>query len=212
MNNKKYFKTGYEFILPLIAVMFLNVPSFQLHANNSLFSTDTISGVEKEVETARKEGGLSPGRFTRVATSIGKPLYFVDGIEVSNVDNISPDDIHSITVLKDQSAILQYGSRAANGVVLITLKKHDDVAYRLHSIQASTYDEIEHISSEVRSKYAGVTIKPLFIVDGKEVENIEHILPADIEYITVLPKTAAEQYGEKGKNGVIVITTKKSAL
>ena len=150
---------------------------------------------------------LSPTQISWVATSIGKPLYFVDGIEVTSIDNISPCDIHSINVIKDQLAIFQYGSKAADGVVLITLKKQNE-SVRLHAISAP-YDEIELINAEVRSKYAGITIKPLFIVDGKEVENIEHISTSDIEYTTFLPKFAAEQYGEKGKNGVIVITTKK---
>ena len=52
-----------------------------------------------------------------------KPLYLVDGKEVSSLDNISEDCIESVTVLKDASATATYGMRGANGVVLITLKK-----------------------------------------------------------------------------------------
>jgi len=52
-----------------------------------------------------------------------KPLYLVDGKEVSNLDNISDDTIESVSVLKDASATATYGMRGANGVVLITLKK-----------------------------------------------------------------------------------------
>jgi TonB-dependent starch-binding outer membrane protein SusC len=50
------------------------------------------------------------------------PLILVDGIEAP-IDNINPDDIASLTVLKDASSAAIYGSRAANGVVLVTTKR-----------------------------------------------------------------------------------------
>lgn len=50
------------------------------------------------------------------------PLVLVDGIEAP-IDNINPDDIASITVLKDAASASIYGSRAANGVVLVTTKR-----------------------------------------------------------------------------------------
>lgn len=49
------------------------------------------------------------------------PLFLVNGVEVSDISNISPQDVKSITVLKDASASI-YGSRGGNGVVLIELK------------------------------------------------------------------------------------------
>lgn len=56
------------------------------------------------------------------------PLYVVDGIPyVGSISNLSNDDIENMTVLKDAAATALYGSRAANGVVIITTKKgHDD--------------------------------------------------------------------------------------
>lgn len=50
------------------------------------------------------------------------PLVLIDGIEAP-IDNINPDDIASITVLKDAASASIYGSRAANGVVLVTTKR-----------------------------------------------------------------------------------------
>jgi TonB-linked SusC/RagA family outer membrane protein len=50
------------------------------------------------------------------------PLYVVDGVVVGSIDNLSPSDIQSVDVLKDATAAI-YGSRAANGVVLITTKQ-----------------------------------------------------------------------------------------
>ena len=50
------------------------------------------------------------------------PLYIVDGFEVSDINHIAKQDIKSIEVLKDASASAIYGARAANGVILVTLK------------------------------------------------------------------------------------------
>jgi TonB-linked SusC/RagA family outer membrane protein len=51
------------------------------------------------------------------------PLYVIDGVPTRNQNNLNPNDIESLQVLKDASAASIYGSRAANGVVIITTKK-----------------------------------------------------------------------------------------
>lgn len=50
------------------------------------------------------------------------PLYVVDGVPVDKIDFLAPNDITSMQIMKDASAAAIYGSRAANGVVLITTK------------------------------------------------------------------------------------------
>ncbi|PQJ30726.1 hypothetical protein BST92_01735 [Nonlabens arenilitoris] len=50
------------------------------------------------------------------------PLYVVDGQQLDNIDNIDPGDIESLEVLKDGATAAIYGSKAANGVVIITTK------------------------------------------------------------------------------------------
>ncbi len=54
------------------------------------------------------------------------PLVLIDGIEAP-ISNLNPDDIESITILKDAASAAIYGSRAANGVVLVTTKRGGDV-------------------------------------------------------------------------------------
>ncbi|PJJ07662.1 TonB-linked SusC/RagA family outer membrane protein [Flavobacterium sp. 1] len=51
------------------------------------------------------------------------PLYVVDGVIVGNLTSISPNDIESVSVLKDASTAALYGSRGSNGVVIVTTKK-----------------------------------------------------------------------------------------
>ena len=51
------------------------------------------------------------------------PIYVVDGVIVDNITYLSPSDIESTEILKDASATAIYGSRGANGVILVTTKK-----------------------------------------------------------------------------------------
>ena len=51
------------------------------------------------------------------------PLYVIDGVVGASPDNINPSDIQSIDVLKDAASSAIYGSRAANGVIIITTKR-----------------------------------------------------------------------------------------
>ena len=51
------------------------------------------------------------------------PLYVVDGVVMENFDLVNPNDIESMEVLKDASAAAIYGSRGANGVIMVTTKR-----------------------------------------------------------------------------------------
>ncbi|MCM1234985.1 MAG: SusC/RagA family TonB-linked outer membrane protein, partial [Ruminococcus flavefaciens] len=64
-------------------------------------------------------------RGVRSIDASNSPLYVIDGMVIQNggIENINPQDIESIDILKDASATAVYGSRGANGVVLITTKK-----------------------------------------------------------------------------------------
>jgi len=55
-------------------------------------------------------------------TQDGSPLLIVDGFPVNSINDISPSDVETVTVLKDASSTAIYGSRGANGVILITTK------------------------------------------------------------------------------------------
>lgn len=70
--------------------------------------------------------GSSAKIRVRGTTSINKssdPLYVVDGIiSTSGLDGINPQDIESLQVLKDASSTAIYGSRGANGVILVTTR------------------------------------------------------------------------------------------
>lgn len=56
-------------------------------------------------------------------TASTAPFYVIDGIPGASINLVSPDDIESMNVLKDASATAIYGSRAANGVIMVTTRK-----------------------------------------------------------------------------------------
>ena len=82
-----------------------------------------MTGVQ--VETFGGQPGGSANVFVRGVGSLTNsfPLYVIDGTFADNMEFVNPNDIESIEVLKDASAAAIYGSRASNGVVLITTKR-----------------------------------------------------------------------------------------
>ncbi len=150
-------------------------------------------------------------------SSAGSPLIVVDGKIIPNdeMNKISPDDIDNINVLKGKSATEAYGEDAKNGVIIIYTKeyaKNNPTSDKTNKLRVMTTN-----SSKKKGIYfsASPDFKindALVIIDGKETTETElqSIDPATIESVEVLKdSTATEQYGEKGKNGVIIIKTKK---
>lgn len=91
----------------------------------------TVAGVQ--LQSYNGQPGVEPtvyvrgtGSLTAITngTSTVQPLYVVDGVPYDgNITSISPNDVESMTVLKDAAAAALYGARGANGVILITTKK-----------------------------------------------------------------------------------------
>lgn len=101
-------------------------------------SQNILQAMQGEAAGVRVSSNLKPGelpvirvRGDRSLTASNDPLYVVDGIPIVNalgvtsfsMSDLNPNDIASIEILKDASATAIYGSRGANGVVLITTKK-----------------------------------------------------------------------------------------
>ena len=79
-----------------------------------------------QISQANGQPGAAPTIRVRGTTSLNgsnSPLYVVDGVPVDNVDYLSSDDIDNIQILKDASSAAIYGSRAANGVVIINTRQ-----------------------------------------------------------------------------------------
>lgn len=151
----------------------------------------------REVVVGYKTPGKNPVQEINKALNSDKnPLIIVDGQEITKneLDTISPKNIESISVLKDDSATRLYGDKGKDGVIIVERKKQ---------------------------KRSGIVINdtgikdgksPLIIVDGEDAGNsaLKEIDPNTIKSVNVIKdESAISKYGEKAKNGVIEITLKK---
>lgn len=90
-------------------------------------AVEAISGKLAGVQITTTEGSPDAEVKIRVRgggsiTGDNKPLFVVDGFPVESISDIAPSDIESIDVLKDASSTAIYGSRGANGVIMVTTK------------------------------------------------------------------------------------------
>src|SRR5690606_21923292 len=97
-------------------------------------------------------------RGTTSFNASNSPLYVVDGVPVENMSFLSPNDIADIQILKDASSAAIYGSRAANGVILVTTRQgragdakitlntqvtRNNVISRIESLNAAQYKDLQ---------------------------------------------------------------------
>ena len=90
-------------------------------------AAQAMQGKAAGVTVVKPNGQPGTGMVVRVrgTTSMNAsndPLYVVDGVPMTDIDFLAPNDIESMQVLKDASSAAIYGSRAANGVIMITTK------------------------------------------------------------------------------------------
>ena len=87
--------------------------------------TTSAAGDNTQTMTIRGKNSIpAGGSMSSSAQSVNQPLLVVDGVlSYGSINSINTADIESIDVLKDASAAAIYGSRAANGVIIITTKK-----------------------------------------------------------------------------------------
>lgn len=106
-----------------VSVMDMNKPQSEGSATMLSSMQGRLAGVQITTDAA-PGGGNSSIRIRGISTVNGSdPLYVIDGIATNeNINSLNPGDIESIQVLKDASSASIYGSRAANGVIIITTK------------------------------------------------------------------------------------------
>ncbi len=125
------------------------------------------------------------------------PLYILNDVELKDslaFTTINANDIEKMGVLNGVQGEHLYGKKGGNGVVIMTTK----------------FKKTE-ITSE--ASFGLVKQDPLYILDNVELKDhtsLSSINPKEISQIHVLKSQSdIEPYGEKGKNGVVIITTKK---
>lgn len=164
-------------------------------------------GDEKANKPATDGGNSTATDPIFVVEGEADPLYIVDGIEVVadfKATDIDPSEIHSVNVLKGVAATNKYGDKGKAGVIEIITKRFHKTQTPLTIIE----------KDQTVSTYEATINVPLYIVDGEEKEagfNSNDIPVDSIESIRVTKgEEAIEKFGEKGKHGVVEITTKNN--
>jgi len=92
--------------------------------------TGQVAGVT--VVSDNSPGGTAMVRIRGFGSiNANSPLYVVDGVPITNINTINPNDIESVNVLKDPSTTAIYGVRGANGVVLIKTKTGGATTFKI---------------------------------------------------------------------------------
>ena len=105
-----------------VSVMDLKDPLSENSGNIMSSMAGKLPGVNVVPDAAPGGTGSIRVRGMSTANSSNDPLYVIDGVPTDNINIINPGDIESMQVLKDAASASIYGSRAANGVVIITTK------------------------------------------------------------------------------------------
>jgi|LGVF01.1.fsa_nt_gb hypothetical protein len=147
------------------------------------------------------------------------PLYILDGkvINKESMDSINPNDIESMQVFKGDEAIKRYGDSAKNGVIVISLKKggvskNDSINVEMAKYGASIIIEPIKIEKSIDLIKLSSSYKPsLYMVNDKVISksDFELINKESVKRIEIYnSKQANEKFGDKAKDGAIVVITK----
>ncbi|GGE45301.1 SusC/RagA family TonB-linked outer membrane protein [Pedobacter psychrotolerans] len=117
-----------------------------------------------------------------------EPFYVIDGVPGASIDLLAPSDIENIDILKDASSTAIYGSRAANGVIIVTTKRSKNGQSRL---SYNGYAAVEKVSK----KYDMLSAPELrqYLADNKQTLNPIDDDGSDTNWQSLLEKTGYSQ-------------------
>ena len=164
-----------------------------------------------------------------------EPLIVIDGNKqyirgTSSLSEVDPNNIESVSILKDSLATATYGADGFAGVIEVKTKngslsnsKFKTAPIKIDDPNLKGKVSGFSIRPNVPNPNTSITLRnllnsdfdpkaePLYVVDGKEVSEIKNMDPKSIESVEVLKDSSGiTLHGDKGKNGVVIITTKKS--
>ncbi len=131
------------------------VASIKADELNTGVMTDPIQGLQGKaagVSVTKKGGDPNAGFSVKIRGSSGlysntNPLYVVDGVPGVDPTTIAAEDIESYNILKDASSTAIYGSRGANGVILITTKKGS--FERPNTVEFNSYVSMDQVANRL---------------------------------------------------------------
>jgi TonB-linked SusC/RagA family outer membrane protein len=114
-----------------------------------------VAGVD--ITSSQRPGELGSVRIrgTRSLKADNAPLYVVDGVPLmssSGIESLNPQDIESIDILKDASSTAIYGSRGANGVILVTTRKGEEGKFTINYSGSVVHEQMDWRSTYMNAE------------------------------------------------------------
>lgn len=186
-TQKKKDLTGAVGIVEIEDVQSFPVAGADEMLEGRIAGVDVISNNEPGANTAVRIRGFSTIRNN-------DPLYIIDGVPTTDgINLINPNDIESMQVLKDASSASIYGSRAANGVIIITTKKgrSEEPSFNLRSYAG--VQQVTNLTKMLGAQEYADQLWNSFRNDGKTPENdllgsgANPVIPAFLDQEQTIP-------------------------
>lgn len=177
------------------------IKSESIQQSNPVTAFDAVQGKLAGVQISTN-GGPGAGLDIKIrgVSTFGsgtEPLYVVDGQQLDDIDNLNPDDIESLEVLKDGATAAIYGSKAANGVVLITTKsgKSENLKLEITSVLGvnSLVGSIPVANTAQRILYERLRNANTQALTGQELDSLSLLNRNSYDVQKLLTRTALRQ-------------------
>ena len=131
-----------------------------------------------------------------------RPLYIVDGVPLKNINAINPKDIQSMEILKDAASAAIYGSRSANGVIIITTKRGEEGKPQINVDYLRSYNMLSNrISQANRLERQMFDRRGNLGLDPKPDDSTAFTRNSDNDYQAIITQLAVRDQVDVGVRG-----------
>lgn len=131
-----------------------------------------------------------------------RPLYIVDGVPVKSISSINPKDIQSMEILKDAASAAIYGSRSANGVIIITTKRGEEGKAQINVDYLASFSNLSNrISQANRLERQMFDRRGNLGLDPKPDDSTSFSRNSDNDYQALITQTAIRHQVDVGLRG-----------
>jgi len=182
-----------------------SVSAKQIEERHPANLTDALQGMATGVLVTTdaepgSEGSIRIRGYSTFSSAGNNPLYVIDGVLSDNMNGINPNDVQSVEILKDAASAAIYGSRSANGVIIITTKKGLEGKPRINLQYLHTFGQLAHKLPQANSQELR-TYRNLQGSSGSSNDSLNPSFNADNDYQALLTRTSQKDQVDFGVSG-----------
>ena len=182
-----------------------SISAKQIEERHPANLTDALQGMSTGVLVTTdaapgSEGSIRIRGYSTFSSAGNNPLFVIDGVLSDNMTGINPNDVQSMEILKDAASAAIYGSRSANGVIIITTKRGVDGKPRINVQYLHTFGELAHKLQQANSVDTRL-YRNLQGSSGTSNDSLNPSFNADNDYQALLTRTAQKDQVDFGLSG-----------